>query len=262
MRFSLGAIALVSCALLASCSEEEIFNALSDRTCTENGTIQFRNFTIENNMWNSVNTNGAAYSQCVAFTHLSATSWRIDWEWSWPLGLGNVKAYPQVYYGNKFGHDTGIATHLPDQIDSLRDYTLYLNYALGEASPNSTYSVSVQSWIHSSEVIAKENRLHGISVWLNQTPGFNPQVTFIQDITIGGAVYGFYRGPVETWEHFIFVRRTPVTETHLHWNPFVDYLRSISAVAGSSYLASLEFGAEVVEGDANFTVNGFSVAVD
>lgn len=101
-------------------------------------------------------------------------------------------------------------------------------------------------------------------IWLESYGGMQPGGTFLEQATIDGLLYdvvvaeNFGGG----WRYIAFRRVTPqLGAATLNVAAFLSYIQSKSLATGNEYLASIEFGNEVISGTGETRVNAYAVSV-
>lgn len=257
---------LIMCTLvlLSSCGggdNKPVEYPVIEKNCNDSSIISFDRYVIENNQWGSSGTKGEAYEQCIFLTEFEKNKFNVSWSWNWPFGSGGVKAYPEIIFGSKFGRQSDSNSGLPAPVNQLQEYTITFSYEDNNAASKGERNVAFESWFFPSSDVSFENTQYELMVWLDKTPNIFPGGSFISDVEIDGVTYEFYMGQFPDWVYFAFVRKNPITEGSLRWNPFVEYLIQESYLEEDRYMAGIEFGTEIIEGEGTFTINEFNVSV-
>ena len=86
--------------------------------CDDQAVIDYGVYRAENNTWGKGTLSG--WSQCIGLGAGLDGTLVGRWTWDWPISGTNVKAYPEVIFGQKPGSTT-TSSDLPRQISSVSD---------------------------------------------------------------------------------------------------------------------------------------------
>src|SRR5882757_1947397 len=79
--------------------------------CGDWQQVQVGEYIVQNNIWGKGNITN--YSQCVSGTSASGGV-QAQLQWNWPTGVNsNVKAYPEIIYGQKPDSGPSTTPNLP-----------------------------------------------------------------------------------------------------------------------------------------------------
>lgn len=229
-------------------------------TCQDEAFLQVGRFIAENNTWGRGDTNGEQYEQCMSVSQLDVDNFMVNWSWNWPFGGGNVKAYPEIIFGNKFGRVSSDDIQLPARVDQFSEYLITFSYM--EESVVGERNIAFESWLHSSEKISGTNRKYEVMVWLDRSANFYSGGEYQGDVEIDGDLYELYSAPFPKWFYIAFIRKLPVTQGQLRWNSFIEYLLKNNIIdAENTYLADIEFGTEIISGKGKFYVEKIEIVI-
>ena len=98
-----------------------------DTTYNCNGWSQFTigSYLVENNVWGQGNITD--FTQCIYHTGTGDDVY-FGWNWNWPVGNSDVKAYPEVIFGKKPWNSSSTNPVLPIKIQNLNEF--YVAYDL------------------------------------------------------------------------------------------------------------------------------------
>ncbi len=229
--------------------------------CNEGSTIEYSKYIIENNQWGRAGAGSTSFEQCITVTETAPSAFIASWNYDWPIGTGQVKAYPEIYYGSKFGSQSPNSPDLPARIDLLSQYSITFHYEESNIDSSDSRNIAFESWFFPTSDVSFEQVQDEMMVWLNKSESFYPGGQYVGDVTIDGAVYKFYTGPFPNWTYFAFVREIPVSQGTINWNSFVNYLVQNSYLSSNKYMAGIEFGTEIISGQGTFAINQFDVQV-
>jgi hypothetical protein len=211
-------------------------------------------FIIENNVWGKADITD--YKQCI-FQEAGDTL-TFGWSWNWPSADGSVKAYPEIIYGNKPWAQSSTTPNLPIQLSEMNEIIVTYD-TVTEAT--GVYNFAFDIWITFSDEINPENISREIMIWVNNA-GMIPAGEATDIITIDGEKYAFYAGDVNTgeWLYVAFVKEVKSESAMLNIHNFLTYLIENEYMSSEEYLASIEFGNEIVQGSGevvfyNYTIN-------
>lgn len=233
-----------------------------EESCDDFATLSYERFTIENNTWGSSRTNGETYEQCISIAEIEEDVFNIGWSWQWPMGSGGVKAYPEIYFGSKFGSQSDINSGLPARANQIQEYTITFAYQEMLTAIHQERNIAFESWFHTSDNISFDNVEYELMVWLDKTENFYPGGSYVTDITLDNVEYEFFMGDFPEWIYFAFVRKESITAGSLRWNSFVEYLIEENHLNPNSYMADIEFGTEIIEGEGTFTITEFDININ
>ena len=86
--------------------------------CEDQATLNSGSFRAENNTWGKGTLTG--WSQCIGLQASDDGTLVARWTWDWPISGNNVKAYPEMIFGQKPGTPSTTAD-LPKQVNSLSE---------------------------------------------------------------------------------------------------------------------------------------------
>ena len=101
-------------------------------------------------------------------------------------------------------------------------------------------------------------------IWLDAYGGMQPGGTWIERVSIDGSLYNVYVGENfgQGWRYIAFARETSqLGAGTLNLVSILSYIRGNSLATGNEYLASIEFGNEVISGSGETIVNKYVVSV-
>lgn len=244
--------------------------AAANEDCSPYATYDYYGSPIQTklhtNVWNAQGNE----SLCVTYGS-GAAGVAEPWGWKWTVpGNGiDVIAYPGVVFGQQpfMGYDPAPAA---TQLGAL---VADLSYAYQVKGAQGIYNVAASSWVLDSAVSRPEHIIGEVMVWVENN-GMTPAGSLIaSNITIDGAAYDIYQqaGMVDasgsipnSWNYFAFLRTSgPARSGTLSMQSFTQYLVSQGEFQASHYVASVEFGSEVLQGTgeilaSHLTLSGMS----
>lgn len=261
-------------------------NCVDDQTPEEAHEVTFEisdDLAAENNDWGRYRANGEPYEQCMDVLVDAEGNVSAEWTWDWPIGVGGVKAYPELIIGSKFGQrgDTPM-TSLPRSASANTPFSVQYSYQQQDRTADGQSgrgNVALESWFHDmrdGRAPSFDNVAYELMVWLDYN-GINPGGYYHSNATIGGYDWRLYHGNTGRWHYIAFLPDEPIpTSAVIDWAGMVAYLRDHAelpdvttvqaAVEGYGAISfadteftGVEFGTEIVAGQGYFKVDAFAV---
>ncbi|HEQ72182.1 MAG TPA: hypothetical protein ENN69_06815 [Spirochaetia bacterium] len=219
--------------------------------------MTFEDFIVSNNVWGKKDTTN--YVQYI-YRQSEESEFPFGWGWYWPKEDGRVKAYPEIIYGFKPWASRSTNDALPIRVNNIGDITVAYDIT---STATHDYNLSFDIWVTKEQRPTPQNITHEVMIWLDQKD-LLPVGELVETVTLGGEEYDFYAGNVSqgTWQYLAFVKKTPEYKGDTKINLFFDYLVKKNYVKPEQYLASIEFGNEVVAGSARTTFQNYQVSVN
>jgi len=240
--------------------------------------LGYENFAVLNNIWNAGTMRSDSWSQTISARQASDNSIVASWNYNWLAqkrgAAQEVKAYPEVIYGNKLGTlvtgskaDTG----LPERIDKLA--TFMIDYRYSETG-NAERNVAIESFFHESCNITgpchhHDNRAYEMMVWINNPKTWRPGDLARKAVEIDGLKWDVYIKPRSNKRYIAFAVNTPQTEGEINWNRFVDWTVNwttanaaelgISPMTPDLCMGAIEFGTELWSGSGSFALEKLDI---
>jgi hypothetical protein len=229
--------------------------------CNDQANVESGVYRAENNTWGKGTLSG--WSQCIGLGMGTDGTLMGRWTWNWPNSGDNVKAYPEIIFGQKPGSVTTSAG-LPGKISSLGEVTIA--YAVSSTHTGSG-NMAFDIWLTNTQnpstwgapPITQE-----IMIWLDYYGGMRPGGTWLEQVSIEGISYNIYVGENfgQGWRYIAFVRaKSQLGAGTINLVSFLSYIQAKSLATGDEYLASIEFGNEVVSGAGETIVYKYVVSV-
>ncbi len=230
--------------------------------CEDEASITIGEYQAQNNTWGKGDLSG--WSQCIGVELSPAGTLAGRWKWDWLDTGGGVKAYPEIIFGQKPGSAASTSAALPVKLRDLRaaviSYEVDSNYTGGG---NLTFDLWLTNTPNPSTWGAPPIT-HEIMIWLESHGGLNPGGVQMDLISIGGAKYAVYLGDDfgDGWRYIAFNSvKSQVGVGTLDLADFLAYLQEKNLATGDEYLASIEFGNEVVRGAGETLLHQYQVAI-
>jgi hypothetical protein len=227
--------------------------------CDDQASIDNGVYRAENNTWGKGTLSG--WSQCIGLGNNPDGTLMGRWTWDWLSSGNNVKAYPEVIFGQKPGSTT-TSPDLPRKITSVDKLTVTYDVT-------STYTgsgnIAFDIWLTDTQNPYEWGVppiTHEIMIWLDRYGSMPPGGSWIERVELDGAVYSVYTAENwgDGWRYIAFVRAdSGLGAGTLHVGSFTTYLQTRSLVSGEEYLASIEFGNEVATGAGETILYNYSI---
>jgi hypothetical protein len=222
-------------------------------------TIQ--NYEVINNVWNK-NAAIGPYNQEIFLKEGDDGNQIFGWKWS---GKGkSVLAYPEVNIGAKpWDPPNGLKSDFPFAVGK-KDIVVDFDVAL---KASGRYNMSFELWIVKALPPTQATISKEIMIW-NHNSGMTPQGLYTDTIEVDGVKYDAFMRLVHgdesgansnQWSYMAFVAKTSVLKGSLPLKPFIDYLVKQGALNKKDYIANLELGNEVIEGEGVAEIRRFNV---
>ncbi len=230
--------------------------------CTDQALISSASYRAENNTWGKGTLRG--WSQCIG-VGLGVDGTLVGrWTWNWSNSAGNVTGYPEVIFGQKPGKQSTSNT-LPKKISSIRVATVAYDVASTHTgSGNTAFDIWLTNTPNPS-AFAVPPITHEIMIWLESYGGMRPDGILVEQATIDGSLYNVFvaENVGQGWKYIAFLRATPrLGAATLDLTRFFSYIRSKGLATGDEYVASIEFGNEVITGAGETQLNAYAVSVE
>ena len=230
--------------------------------CTDQASINSASYRAENNTWGKGALRG--WSQCIGLGTGAGGVLLGRWTWSWSNSAGNVTGYPEVIFGQKPGkQSTSIV--LPKKISSIRVATVAYDVASTHTgSGNTAFDIWLTNTPNPS-AFAVPPITHEIMIWLETYGDMRPDGTLVEVATIDGSLYSVFvaENVGQGWRYIAFQSATPrLGAATIDLAAFLSYVRYKGLATGDEYLASIEFGNEVISGTGETLLNSYAVLVE
>ena len=185
------------------------------------------------------------------------------WTWDWLNSGTNVKAYPEIIFGQKPGSAT-TSKVMPIKISDIGAVTV--SYDVASTSTGSG-DVAFDIWLTDSPSPSSWGVppiTHEIMIWLDRQGGMSPGGNFIERVSLDSSTYAVFDADKwgQGWKYIAFVSaESRLGVGILNLGNFFSYLREKNLVTGDEYLASIEFGNEVAGGAGETVVKRYAVSV-
>lgn len=210
-------------------------------TCDHEGKIWVNKYFLHNNKWGQ-NESGASGWNCLwNNNNASPVSWGTSF--SWTGNQNSVKAYPSCVLGWHWGtwsNNSGLPTRIWDN----KNVNTGWNFSV---TGNNRLNVSYDLWFHTmSNPTWQNNPSDEIMVWLYKVGNVSPAGSYQHDVSIAGTNWELWKGTVNTWNVYSFVRKSNTTSATMNLRDFIHYIvYSKNWMSNAKYLTSVQAGPEV-----------------
>ncbi len=208
-------------------------------------------YWINNNTWGA-NSNGSNGWESIWVN--SGSSWGSNWDWrNGPTG--GIKSFPSCVLGWHWGwKKTG--TGLPARIWDNKNVNTAYSFSL---SGSNTMNVAYDCWFHTQSNPDWSNQPSDeMMIWLYKTSGVGPIGSSQGSVNLAGANWTLYKGVVNGWNVYSFVRDSNTSSATLNLRDFINHIVYARGwMSNSKYLTSVQAGAEVTYGNGQINVNNY-----
>ena len=235
------------------------------RSSADSATIQVGNYRLTNNVWNKVAACGPC-SQSV-FTEILNGAPAFGWSWRYPDADVKVVSYPELGYGyspwnaSSWGGSPSIPARIGTNAIAASFDVL--------SSHKGAYDLAFDIWVTDPTNSPTSSDIkYEIMIWLDHS-GFPPAGARIaRGVAIGGRKFdvwemaGMKDGKKAKWTDITYVAEAPVYRGSVDISEFFADLVAKRGVPNSLFIASIEFGNEVMAGSGVTEIVDWSVAVE
>jgi hypothetical protein len=231
----------------------EIKDRYPDFREEQDGKIKFEGLgEVSNNVWGKKEI--VNYRQMIFSDQEKKV---FGWKWDWPL-TNRVVAYPEFIIGKKPWSGESTCSWLPRVVDNHKisaiiEYDVY--------SGNSIYNTSFDIWITEGSQAGVNRITHEIMIWLDQK-GMVPLGKEIIKVDINGVLYSLYRETAvgeNQWDYICFQKIDDKKVKEVNIDKFLEYLVKEDYLNDKLFLASIEFGNEIMGGSGEMIVKRFEL---
>ncbi len=227
--------------------------------CEDQAVLDDGSFRVENNTWGKGDLTG--WSQCIGLKANADGTAAARWKWDWPASGSNVKAYPEVIYGQKPG-GTSTTPDLPRQVNGLNELVVSYDYT---TTTSGSGNLAFDVWLTDTDnpdTFGVPPITTELMIWVDNFGSLGPGGNWEEVIKIDGVPYSLYTAKNwgDGWDYVAFVMTEPQTGD-INVVSFLKYMKEKGLITGEEYVASVEFGNEVVGGKGETFLNMFSVSV-
>jgi hypothetical protein len=218
----------------------------------------------ENNIWGSKKAKGK-FRQCL-LTRQRNGKQEVGWTWSWPGFDPSVFAYPEVVVGLK-PWSGGASTDARFPIKVSEVGALSLEYEV-ETSATGSYNLAPEIWLTDSPRPNPKNITSEVMFWMDYAEGARPAGNVIDHVQLDGITYELWREESigadangKGWQLLSFKSPERQLKGRIDIAALLRHLTAAKLVSTSDYVASVEFGNEIMGGTGTTWIQHFDVRV-
>ena len=252
--------------------------ASNTESCEAYPAMAYDKYVVVNNIWNARAMFRAGWSQTINIDQQhggsAIPSWNYDWLQESDGGIFDVKAYPEVVYGNKLGvHVSGskAETGLPEKVAELDEFRVEYSFT---HEFDAEVNVALESFFHSSCDIAGpcddiDNRAFEMMIWVQNPTVRTPGQLALTGVMIDNKLWDVYIKPRSDKKYIAFTAQTDQSSGTLNWNRFVDWTvewtknnaedLGIYQLSPDFCMGAIEIGTEVFNGNGSFTLDRYNI---
>jgi hypothetical protein len=214
----------------------------------ENVEARGKEYVVQTNEWNSTQ------SQCLS---VRETAFAVT-EANFGLpSAGPPASYPSIYKGCHWGNCTS-GSGLPVQVSNLPSVPSHWAVT---SSPTGAYDVAYDLWFNQSPTTTGQPNGTELMIWLNHRGGVQPAGSQIATVSIAGANWDIWKGPMSGWTYIAYVRQAPADSVDLDLRQFTQDAVARGALHPAWYLIDIEAGFEIWQGGAGLATSAFSASL-
>ena len=225
-------------------------------------------YKVENNQWGFEKSAGG-FEQCLLTRQRDGRT-EIGWTWNWPGVDKSVFAYPQIIYGWKpWSGGVPSDDRFPMRVGDVEHITM--RYEV-ETQAEGSYNLAPEIWLtetsHWSEQANPKIITAEIMFWMDYQGSARPAGTIVDRPNLDGIEYELWqldnigdKGDGTGWTIYTF--KSPVIQHQgvIEIHTLMQYMVTSGRVDPDNYIASVEFGNEVMGGSGTTWVKQFEVDV-
>ena len=230
--------------------------------CEPSSTADVGQYMTENNTWGSKGAVG--WTQCMGGVPNGKNSISAQWSWDWKNQGDNVKAYPEVVFGHKPGYPKSTTTLLPRKLSSLQ--TIVVDYDV-QTEREGAGNMAIDMWltnVPNPTTFGAPPITHEVMIWLEVFGPMYAGGQQVDKVRINGTLYRVFVGEKFGlgWRYVAFAPNSPMkTQDSMDLMPFFVYLKGKGLITTQEYLATVNFGNEIISGAGDTKLNRFAVTV-
>lgn len=219
--------------------------------CNTFEETQFGNYLLQNNTWGQGEITD--FSQCV----YTVSDGSFGWKWDWPNVGYDVKAYPEVIFGKKPWSPGSTYNLLPILLSDIVQFSVDYEFS---TSAEGVYNTAFEFWATESFLSDGNNITTEVMIWIDNN-GMVPAGSPIDTVSFDGYSYILYRADWDTWTYYAFLSETSQSSGVLNVHKFISYMFDNELLNPNDYLASLEFGNEVIHGSGQTHLSKYEISL-
>jgi hypothetical protein len=234
--------------------------------CEPDATQRVGPYRYNNNQWGSNKAKGKA-EQCLV-TRQFAGHTEYGWSWNWPGFDASVFSYPEIEFGWKpWTGGKSTDSRLPRKVKDLP--RLALAYEV-ETVANGSYNLAPEVWLvdgpPTSELANPKSITTEVMFWMDYATDARPAGKMIDKPIIDGIEYELWKEDSigkdangKGWVLLSFKSPTIQHKGTISIDTLLKHLARVNQVNPNDYLASVEFGNEVMGGSGTTWVKRFEI---
>ncbi len=236
--------------------------------CKAWSTLNEGAYRYNNNQWGHDKAKGKS-EQCLLSRQVDGRTER-GWSWSWPGFDPSVFAYPEIEFGWKpWSGGPSTDARFPLRVSDV--HKLALHYAV-ETQASGSFDLAPEIWLTKSgeATTAPNPKLITTEVmfWMDYAEGARPAGQVIETPTFDGVTYELWKednigkdANGQGWMLLSFKSPTVQRQGTISIDTLLRHLVEKKLVDPSEYVASVEFGNEVMGGTGTTWVKRFDLEV-
>lgn len=231
--------------------------------CDAASTTEVGQYMTENNTWGNKGVVG--WTQCMGGVPHAKGGMSAQWTWDWKYEGDNVKAYPEVVFGHKPGYPKSTTTLLPRKLSSMQ--TIAVDYDV-HTEREGAGNMAIDMWLTNvvnPTSFAAPPITHEVMIWLEVYGPMYAGGQQVDKVRINGTMYRVFVGEKFGlgWRYVAFAPNSPMqTSGHMDLMPFFTYLKGKGLITTEEFLATVNFGNEIISGAGETKLNRFAVTVN
>ncbi len=226
-------------------------------------------YKYENNVWGANKVKGK-YEQCLLRRTREGRE-EVGWSWRFPGFDPSVFAYPQIIFGWKpWSGGEPTDARFPLKVADARNLSLHYEV---ETEAEGSYNLAPEIWLTESGEWSKEPKPKTITAeimfWMDYKEGARPAGKVVETPTFDGVTYELWKadeigdkGDGEGWTLYSFKSPTVQHRGTISIHQLLAHLVQKGHVDPNHYVASVEFGNEVMGGSGTTWVKRFEVDLE
>jgi hypothetical protein len=223
-------------------------------TSVDWGELTCGDYLLINNVWGKGDLTG--YTQSVGVSD-DMNACRFRWDWDWPRSAaGSVRAYPEIIYGWKPWSAASTTPSLPIQLTVIQDLTVRLDFT---TQMSGEFNSAFDLWLTSTNPPSGDTITREVMIWVGKAE-MSPGGSKVASLEIDGVPYSLFKAQWD-WTYLAFIQETDEPTASIPIASLLRYLVDNQYVLPEEYLASIEFGNEIVYGSGQTQVDEFIVQI-
>jgi hypothetical protein len=219
--------------------------------------IKFKEYVLSNNVWGKKNIKN--YEQCI---FLNKKIELYGWAWEWPDIGNNVRAYPEIIYGKKPWADFSTIKELPSRINT---YDFIIQYEF-ELNASGEYNTAFDIFLTNSKDSSPESITHEIMIWVTNSEmsptGFQPnEIFYLNNKEISLYVKKSLEVGDYSYDYLCFKYSANIHKGKINLSFFINHLLELGLINKDLFIASIEFGNEVVKGQGEMIIKKYNISI-